>query len=565
MTTTPRGSLIVLGTSSGAGKSTIVTGLCRWLRRRGVSVAPFKAQNMSLNSFVTNDGGEMGRAQVVQARAARIEPEVIMNPVLLKPGTDRTSQLIVLGHPLGDLDAATGWDAKRDLLDVVVESYRALRRRFDVVICEGAGSPAEINLRTSDIANLGFARAANVPALLVGDIDRGGVFASFVGTLAVLDADDQQLIRGFLINKFRGARELLQPGLDQLADLTGRSTLGVVPYQRGLELDAEDATDFTSWLEVAAPLGDDILSIGVLAFPRASNLTDLDPLVDEPGVVLRPLVRPEEMTDCDLVILPGTRATVNDLAWLRERGFEAALAQRVATGGAVLGICGGYQMLGREIVDGVESNVGRVAGLALLPVSTHFSREKTLARSRAQLADGSVIEGYEIHHGRVSVEGGESFFADEGCTLGPVDGTLWHGLFENDAWRRGFLRSVAHRSGNTSSPTLRTTSHNVANTASTRSPISSTTSSTPTPCSRCSRARLANRRTSPWRNSSGRKASAGLARSNCHRVLAVLLAPAFVLGRPGAVDLIGGEGTCARRERFALAPVIDRALPATTA
>ena len=445
--TTPKGSLLILGTSSGAGKSTIVTGLCRWLRRREVSVAPFKAQNMSLNSFVTLDGGEMGRAQVVQAQAAGVQPDVLMNPVLLKPGTDRTSQLIVLGHPVGDLDAAKDWHNKQGLLDVVVDAYRELQRRFDVVICEGAGSPAEINLRTSDIANLGFARAANVPALLIGDIDRGGVFASFVGTLAVLEPADQHLIRGFVVNKFRGAEDLLKPGLNQLAALTGRPTLGVVPYRRGLELDAEDATDFSSWLEVAPPLGDDILTIGVLAFPRASNLTDLDPLVDEPGVVLRPISRPEEMEMCDLVILPGTRATANDLGWLRERGFAGALARRVATGRSVLGLCGGYQMLGGIIDDDVESAVGQIDGLALLPIRTEFQREKVLARRHIVLEDGSTLEGYEIHHGRVHVDGGDALFADEGCVVGAAAGTLWHGLFENDAWRRGFLVNVAETAG----------------------------------------------------------------------------------------------------------------------
>jgi adenosylcobyric acid synthase len=445
--TARNGSLLILGTSSGAGKSTIVTGLCRWLRRRGVSVAPFKAQNMSLNSFVTLDGGEMGRAQVVQAQAAGVEPDVLMNPVLLKPGTDRTSQLIVLGHPVGDLDATKDWHNKQSLLDIVVDAYRELQRRFDMVICEGAGSPAEINLRTSDIANLGFARAANVPALLVGDIDRGGVFASFIGTLAVLDPADQHLICGFVVNKFRGAVELLRPGLDQLAELTGRPTLGVVPYRRGLELDAEDATDFSSWLDVASPIGDDILTVGVLAFPRASNLTDLDPLVDEPGVVLRPISRPEEMEMCDLVILPGTRATANDLAWLRDRGFADAIARRVAAGRSVLGLCGGYQMLGDIIDDDVEGAVGRIDGLGLLPIRTEFQREKVLARRHVVLEDGSPLEGYEIHHGRVHVDGGDALFADEGCVVGAVAGTLWHGLFENDEWRRGFLVNVAEKAG----------------------------------------------------------------------------------------------------------------------
>ncbi|MGH3732266.1 MAG: cobyric acid synthase [Acidimicrobiales bacterium] len=441
---TTSGSLLVLGTSSGVGKSTVVTALCRWLAREGVSVAPFKAQNMSLNSYVTSEGGEIGRAQVIQAQAARVEPDVLMNPVLLKPGTDSSSQLIVLGQPIGDLDASTGWHQKRDLLEVVVQAHGELRRRFDVVICEGAGSPAEINLRRSDIANLGFARAADVPAVLVGDIDRGGVFASFVGTLAVLDPADQQLVRAFIVNKFRGATELLTPGLEQLYDLTGRATWGVLPFRRGLELDAEDATDFTSWLDAPPPCGQDVLSVGVIALPRASNLTDFDPLVDEPGVVLRPLYRPEEMRDCDLVVLPGTRATVNDLAWLRGRGFGAALARRAEIGRSILGLCGGYQMLGTRIEDDVESALGSVEGLGLLPTRTIFERDKILTQVHATLNNGSTMKGYEIHHGRVTADG-EAFFANEGCTLGSVAGTLWHGLFENDEWRRSYLNEVASR------------------------------------------------------------------------------------------------------------------------
>lgn len=438
------GSLLVLGTSSGAGKSTVVTGLCRWLARRGVSVAPFKAQNMSLNSFVTRDGCEIGRAQVIQAQAARVEPDVLMNPVLLKPGSDTSSQLIVLGHPAGNLDAATGWHQKHGLLELVVEAHAELRRRFDVVICEGAGSPAEINLRHSDIANLGFAVAANVPAILVGDVDRGGVFASFVGTLAVLESRDQQLVRGFIVNKFRGSKELLQPGINQLAELTGRSTWGVLPYQRGLELDAEDATDFSSWLDSIAPRGEDVLSVGIVALPRASNLTDFDPLVDEPGVVLRPLYHPEEMRDCDLVVLPGTRATVSDLTWLRQRGFDVALARRAAEGRAILGLCGGYQMLGDRIDDGVESAEDSVEGLGLLPTRSVFERDKVLAQVQATLDDGTTVHGYEIHHGRVLVDG-PAFFADQGCVQGSVAGTLWHGLFENDEWRRTYLTEVATR------------------------------------------------------------------------------------------------------------------------
>jgi adenosylcobyric acid synthase len=264
--------------------------------------------------------------------------------------------------------------------------------------------------------------------------------------LAVLEDADQDLVRGFIINKFRGAKELLQGGVDQLMSMTSRPTFGVLPHRKGLELDAEDATDLTSWLDVAAPLGTDILSVGVVALPRASNLTDFEPLVDEPGVVLRPIYRPEEMRACDLVILPGTRATVSDLGWLRERGFAPEFARRASAGRAILGICGGYQMLSTVIDDDIESALGRVEGLALLPVRTIFQREKVLTQVARALPDGSAIRGYEIHHGRVEVEGGDPFFADEGCVVGAVAGTLWHGLFENDGWRREYLIDIARRS-----------------------------------------------------------------------------------------------------------------------
>lgn len=440
-------SLLILGTSSGAGKSTVVTGLCRWLHRQGVSVAPFKAQNMSLNSYVTVHHEEMGRAQVVQAQAAGVVPEVAMNPVLLKPGTDTTSQLIVLGRPVGNLDATKGWHRKHELLEVVLDAHSDLRRRFDIVICEGAGSPAEINLRSSDIVNLGFARAADVPALLVGDIDRGGVFASLVGTLAVLEPADQDLVRGFIINKFRGSKELLSDGVERLRALTDRPTLGILPLQRGLELDAEDATDFTSWADGPPALGEDMLTIGVVVLPRASNLTDVDPLIGEPGVVLRPLYRPEQMQDCDLVILPGSRATVSDMQWMRTRGFDTALGRRAAAGQPIFGICGGYQMLGMSIDDDVEGRVGRVPGFGLLPVRTVFYEDKVVTQTQRVLADASTVRGYQIHHGKVTVEGGRALLPGEGCVEGSVAGTTWHGLFENDRWRHQFLTQIASQSG----------------------------------------------------------------------------------------------------------------------
>ena len=450
------GTLLVAGTSSGAGKSTLVAGLCRWLARSGVSVAPFKAQNMSLNSFVTPRGDEIGRAQAAQAQAARIEPEVAMNPVLLKPGTDSRSQVVVRGRPVGEMEAAAYWREKESLLDIVVDAYRDLQSRFDMVICEGAGSPAEINLRSVDIVNLGFARAVGAPVIVVGDIDRGGVFASLVGTVALLEPEDQQHVEGFVVNRFRGDRSLLEPGLEMLEALTGRPTLGVIPHVAGLGVDEEDHLDEVAYRDPGAPVGDDVLRVAVVRFPRSSNLTDLDPLAAEPGVVIRFVTRPQEILDADLVVLPGTRATVEDLTWLRDRGIDRALGRHVAAGRGLLGICGGYQMLGVSIDDRVESERGTVEGLGLLPVATTFGTEKVLARPRRTLDDGTVVTGYEIRHGVVHRRGGAPLFADEGCRLGPVGGTSWHGLFENDDLRRSFLVDAALRAGRSFVPSLRT-------------------------------------------------------------------------------------------------------------
>ena len=448
------GALLVTGTSSGAGKSVVTAGLCRWLARQGVAVAPFKAQNMSLNSFVTTEGAEIGRAQAAQAQACGIEPEAVMNPILLKPGSDTSSQLIVLGQAVAETDASTYWDGQRahDLLNVVLDAYHDLAARFDAVICEGAGSPAEINLRHADIVNLGFARAAGVPAVLVGDIDRGGVFASLAGTVAVLDPADQALVAGFVINKFRGDDTLLKPGLDLLEQLTGRPCLGVLPFTDGIGVDAEDAIDWSLLASSAPPAGQDVLRVCVVAFPRMSNHTDVDALACEPGVVVRFARTAAELADADLVILPGTRATVRDLSWLRERAIDTAVSSHVARGLPVLGICGGYQMLGTSISDTVESEAGQVAGLGLLPVRTKFGQAKVLGRPSRTLADGVRVHGYEIHYGRLQRDGGEPFFADEGCRVEAVAGTVWHGLLENDSFRREYLAYVAKVAGRRFSP-----------------------------------------------------------------------------------------------------------------
>ncbi|WP_415954152.1 cobyric acid synthase [Streptomyces sp. KLOTTS4A1] len=452
------GGLLVAGTTSDAGKSVVTAGICRWLVRQGVSVAPFKAQNMSLNSFVTREGAEIGRAQAMQAQAARVEPTALMNPVLLKPGSDRSSQVVLMGRPVGEM-SARGYHGGRQeaLLGTVTDCLEQLRSSYDAVICEGAGSPAEINLRRTDIVNMGIARAARFPVVVVGDIDRGGVFASFFGTTALLAKEDQELVAGYLVNKFRGDVSLLQPGLDMLKALTGRATYGVLPFAHGLGIDEEDGLRVSlrgavRESQVAPPVGEELLRIAVCAIPLMSNFTDVDALAAEPGVVVRFVDRPEEIDDADLVVIPGTRGTVAALDWLRRRGFERALKRRAAEGRPILGICGGFQILGEHIEDEIESRAGAVDGLGLLPVRVRFRREKTLTRPVGR-ALGENVEGYEIHHGVAEVLGGDAFISDDigqsldGCRAGAVWGTHWHGSLESDAFRRAFLRAVAADAG----------------------------------------------------------------------------------------------------------------------
>lgn len=445
------GALLVAGTTSDAGKSVVTAGICRWLVRQGVSVAPFKAQNMSNNSMVTPDGAEIGRAQVMQAAAARVEPEAAMNPVLLKPGGDNSSQVVVLGRAVADVTALSYRPMKPALLEQVLESLADLRSRFDVVICEGAGSPTEINLRADDIANMGLATAADLPVLVVGDIDRGGVFPALHGTVALMPPADQRLVAGFLVNKFRGDVRLLEPGLVELERLTGRPTLGVLPWLGGLELDVEDSLGIPAGGTLAAPPhGEDVLRVAVARLPRLSNFTDLDALAAEPGVLVRFVTRPEELADADLVVLPGTRSTVADLAWLRETGLAGAVSRHAAAGGPVLGICGGHQMLARTITDEVESRAGTVEGLGLLPTDVRFAEEKTLGRPTGA-ALGHPVHGYEIHHGVVTVDWDSGRPAAEpfldGARAGSVRGTTWHGALENDGFRRAFLAEVAATTG----------------------------------------------------------------------------------------------------------------------
>lgn len=448
------GALLVAGTHSDAGKSVVVAGICRWLAREGVRVAPFKAQNMSLNSYVTREGAEIGRAQAAQAAAALIESEAAMNPVLLKPSTDRRAQVILRGKPWATAGARGYTNMKEDLLPVVLEALEDLRRRFDVVVCEGAGSPAEINLRENDIVNMGLARAAGLPVVLVGDIDRGGVLASFYGTLALLSAEDQALVAGFLVNKFRGDPALLAPGLDQLSRLTGRPFLGTLPYAPGLNLDGEDSVALDAPRGTRPPLGRDVLRVAVARLPRISNFTDYDALAHEPGIAVSFTASATEILAADLAVIPGTKATVVDLEELRARGLDRAFIERARLGLPTLGVCGGYQMLGERIVDGgVESGEGEVSGLGLLPVEAIFEEEKLLTRpeGRAPGFGDAEVSGYEIHHGRVLRRGGEPLFiadgSGEGCRVGMVFGTSWHGVMESDGFRRGFLRLVAQTRG----------------------------------------------------------------------------------------------------------------------
>ena len=482
------GSLLVAGTTSDAGKSVITAGICRWLARQGVRVAPFKAQNMSNNSMVAPDGAEIGRAQAMQAAAAGVPAEAAMNPVLLKPGSNLRSQVVLLGRAVGETSVAGYWgsgEGRAKLRGAVLDAYDDLRSRFDVVICEGAGSPAEINLRRDDIVNMGLARARKLPVIVVGDIDRGGVFAALYGTLALLDAADQSHLSGFVINKFRGHRELLDPALTQIGALTGRPVLGVLPYLDEIWIDAEDAVATERPYAIRPAAGrttaGEMLRVAVIRLPRISNFTDIDALALEPGVAVRFATTPAELADADLVVVPGTRATVADLDWVRGQGLDTALKRRAADRKPILAICGGYQMLGTVIHDDVESAAGAVdgsaggdgvfAGLGLLPVVTRFAADKTLGHP-AGYAAAIPVSGYEIHHGAVDVRGGEPWFASkptgpdpagggrgsgggtalDGCRYGAVSGTLWHGILENDAFRRAYLTETARLAGRNFAP-----------------------------------------------------------------------------------------------------------------
>ena len=462
-------AIMVLGTGSHVGKSLMTAALCRIFARAGYSVAPFKAQNMSLNSAATPDGFEIGRAQALQAEAAGIVPSVHMNPILIKPSGDCSSQIVVRGKVWGNLDARNYHKHRvTTLLPIVEESYRELASLHDIVVLEGAGSPAEINLKDNDIANMRMAKLADAQCLLVGDIDRGGVFASLLGTCELLDKHERERIRGFVINKFRGDRSLLDPGVRMMEERLGKRCMGVVPYIKNLSLDEEDSVGFcqrdqTTWSEQQTPSRR--LQVGVIAFPSISNFTDFDALDAEPSVALKYFHEPSGIALADLIILPGSKQTMDDLQWMQERGFDEALLRHAKKGGLTVGICGGFQMLGHDIVDphGME-RAGAQPALGLLPVRTIMAREKITVPARGTLTRGSLfgqtidcneVQGYEIHLGTTEYLEEEVPFASivrqsnrmqtlsDGCVSNDdrIFGTYLHGLFDEDAFRHAFLRT----------------------------------------------------------------------------------------------------------------------------
>ncbi len=480
--------IMIQGTMSGVGKSLLCAALCRIFRQDGLRAAPFKSQNMALNSYVTRDGLEMGRAQVMQAQAAGVEPDVRMNPILLKPCSDTGSQVIVNGEVLGQMSAARYFQYKTQLIPHILAAYHSLAADYDVIVIEGAGSPAEINLKQNDIVNMGLAAMVNAPVLLAGDIDRGGVFAQLFGTAALLEPEEQARIKGLIINKFRGDVEILRPGLAMLEEKTGLPVLAVVPY---LQVDVDDEDSLAPGLEQRGfrkPL-----DAAVIRLPRISNFTDFAPLQAHSLIGVRYVRRPEELGRPDLLILPGTKSTMSDLLWLRQNGLEAAIRKLAAAGTPILGICGGYQMLGRTLQDpaGTEGDGPRfLRGMELLPADTVFSSQKTRTRVEGVVQNGILsgahVVGYEIHSGHTTIDsstqfepaaaaggkdssgpadaagseipsgwdtGGVSAFCrlsdgrTEGCVRENVSGTYLHGLFDSGEAAEMLAKDLCRRKG----------------------------------------------------------------------------------------------------------------------
>ncbi|MCF8057624.1 MAG: cobyric acid synthase [Desulfocapsa sp.] len=449
-------AIMFQGTSSNAGKSVLTTALCRILLQDGVRVAPFKAQNMSLNSFVTMDGLEMGRAQVVQAQAARLDPDVRMNPILLKPSSDTGSQIIVRGKPIANMEVMEYGNYKKMAMEVACSSYDELAADFQVVVLEGAGSPGEVNLKRQDIVNMRMARYAESPVILVGDIDRGGVYASFVGTMEVLNHWERQLMAGFLVNRFRGNSQLLQDAHDYVKEHTGKEVLGVIPYLQNHGIPEEDSVSFKEGLFESRRPSQDHIEIALINLVHISNFTDIEPFIAEPDVYLRIISTADELGDPDVIILPGSKNVISDFAMLLGSGLAAAVQKKAESGCEIIGICGGYQMLGKSIADphGIESQEAESKGLSLIDMQTVLAADKTLVRKTGtHLPSGQPVIGYEIHHGLTRTEKNGIFSYDDGSDCGVVssDNRVWgsylHGLFDSDLFRRWFIDQVRERKG----------------------------------------------------------------------------------------------------------------------
>ena len=450
-------TIMIQGTMSNVGKSILAAGLCRVFRQDGYQVAPFKSQNMALNSFITQEGLEMGRAQAVQAEACGIEPSVLMNPILLKPVTDMGSQVIVNGEVIGNMKATEYFALKPTLAAEVMRAFATLSASHDIIVLEGAGSPAEINLKKDDIVNMGMAQLAQAPVLLVGDIDRGGVFAQLAGTLMLLNEEERRMVKATVINKFRGDMEILRPGLSMLQDITDRPVAGVLPY---LQIDIDDEDSLTERFHAHRRAR---IDIAVIRLPRISNFTDFTVLEATEGVAVRYIASVRELGKPDMVILPGTKSTISDLQWLRQCGLEAAIKKLAASGTIVFGICGGYQMLGERITDaeGTEGG-GSITGMALLPIATDFQTEKQRTRVTGRIQplsgslaglSGALVEGYEIHMGRTVRRPGTNPLLlldnsiEDGCFANNNYGTYLHGFFDSAECRASLFAALAAKKG----------------------------------------------------------------------------------------------------------------------
>lgn len=457
-------AIMIQGTMSNAGKSLLAAGLCRIFKQDGYRVAPFKSQNMALNSYITEEGLEMGRAQVMQAEAAGIKPSVLMNPILLKPTNDVGSQVIVNGEVLGNMSARDYFKYKHKLIPDIMKAYRKLEEENDIIVIEGAGSPAEINLKQEDIVNMGMAKMAKVPVLLVGDIDRGGVFAQLIGTVMLLEEDEKEMVKGLIINKFRGDKSILDPGVAMLEEKSGIPVVGVAPY---MQIQVEDEDSLTERFDGAGEVG--LIDIAVIRVPRISNFTDFNPLESMPGVSLRYVKQVSELKDPDMIILPGTKNTMEDLQWMRQSGMEAVVLKQAAKGKIIFGICGGYQMLGENLSDphGVEAG-GTMKGMGLLPMDTVFENEKTRTRvsgtftqveGELQELSGVQLEGYEIHMGVTSLKDTARSLTTiqdhvashemkcDGAYEKNVYGTYVHGVFDREEVAKAVIRALGRRKG----------------------------------------------------------------------------------------------------------------------